>query len=46
MGLLALLAPDDIPLDIITEEVMSEIEKGEAVAALIEVSLLDWGEGE
>jgi tetratricopeptide (TPR) repeat protein len=36
----AFLAPDRIPLAIVTEDVMSEIEKGEAVAALAEVSLV------
>ncbi|MFM1814263.1 MAG: hypothetical protein RLZ98_958 [Pseudomonadota bacterium] len=40
MGICAFLAPDRIPLDIFTEDVMSEIERGEAVAALAEVSLL------
>jgi tetratricopeptide (TPR) repeat protein len=42
MGLLAFLHPDKIPLDIVTEEVMSDIEKGEAAASLSEVSLLSW----
>ncbi len=41
MGILAWFAPDDIPLDVIGTEAMSEIERGEAVAALHEVSLLD-----
>jgi tetratricopeptide (TPR) repeat protein len=40
-GLFAFLAPDRIPLDLIPERVMSEIERGEAVAALAEVSLLE-----
>ncbi len=44
MGLLAFLAPDNIPLDLITKDVMSDIEKGEAVAALSEVSLIGWGD--
>jgi hypothetical protein len=34
MGICAFLAPDRIPLDIVTADVMSEIERGEAVAAL------------
>ena len=41
MGILAYFAPDDIPLDLITDEVMSEIARGDAVAALKEVSLLE-----
>jgi len=40
MGLLAYFAPDDIPLDVIGAKAMSELERGEAVAALHEVSLL------
>ncbi len=40
MGICAFLAPDRIPLDIVTEDVMSEGERGAAVAALAEVSLL------
>ena len=40
MGICAFLAPDRIPLDIVTADVMSEIERGEAVAALQEVSLV------
>ena len=40
LAIAAFLAPDRIPLDIVTEDVMSEIEKGEAVAALAEVSLV------
>ncbi len=40
LGIAAFLAPDRIPLGIITQDVMSEIEKGEAVAALAEVSLV------
>ena len=39
MGICAFLAPERIPLDIFTKEVLSEIERGEAVAALQEVSL-------
>jgi len=39
MGICAFLAPERIPLDIVTADVMSEIERGEAVAALQEVSL-------
>ncbi len=41
MCLLAYFAPDDIPLDVIGATAMSEIERGEATAALHEVSLLD-----
>jgi hypothetical protein len=40
LGIAAYLAPDRIPLDIIKTDVMSEIERGEAVAALSEVSLV------
>ena len=40
LGIAAFLAPDRIPLGIITKDVMSDIEKGEAVAALAEVSLI------
>ncbi len=40
LAIAAFLAPDRIPLNIVTEDVMSEIEKGEAVAALAEVSLV------
>lgn len=40
LNIAAFLAPDRIPVDIFTEDVMSEIEKGEAVAALAEVSLI------
>ena len=39
MGLCAFLAPERIPLDIVTADVMSEIDRGEAVAVLQEVSL-------
>ena len=41
MALLAYLAPDDIPLDIISDAVLNPIEKGAAVAALSEVSLIE-----
>ena len=41
MGNLAYFAPDDIPLSLITAEVMNEIARGDAVAALYEVSLLE-----
>ncbi len=41
MGILAYFAPDDIPLSLISADVMSEIARGEAVAALCEVSLLE-----
>jgi hypothetical protein len=40
VGIAAFLAPDRIPLDIFTADVLSDIEKGEAVAALAEVSLV------
>ena len=40
LGLLSMLAPDDIPLDLIGKDVMSGIERGEAIAALAEVSLI------
>ena len=40
LGLLSFLAPHDIPLDLIGKDVMSPIERGEAVAALAEVSLI------
>src|SRR5262249_22263736 len=40
IGLCAFLAPDRIPLDLFTADVLSEIERGEAVAALAEVSLV------
>src|SRR5262249_32309569 len=39
IGLCAFLAPDRIPLDLFTADVLSEIDLGEAVAALSEVSL-------
>ena len=41
MGILAYFAPDDIPLSLITVKVMSEIARGDAVAALKEASLLE-----
>ena len=40
MGLFAVLAPDRIPLKIFNSAAISEIELGEAVAALAEVSLI------
>ena len=40
LGIAAFLAPDRIPLDIIDEEILSEIALGEAVAALSDVSLV------
>jgi tetratricopeptide (TPR) repeat protein len=40
MGLFAVLAPERIPTSIIGKSAMSEIELGEAVAALAEVSLV------
>jgi tetratricopeptide (TPR) repeat protein len=46
MGILAYFAPDDIPLDVIGAEAMSEIERGDATAALHEVSLLDLKSGD
>ena len=41
LSIAAFLGPDRIPLGIITTDVMSEIEKGEAVATFAEVSLVD-----
>ena len=41
MGILAYFAPDDIPLSLISADVMSEVARGEAIAALYEVSLLE-----
>ena len=41
MAIFAYLASDDIPLSLISAEVMSEIARGGAVAALYEVSLLE-----
>ena len=41
MGLFAYFAPDDIPLDLISADVMSEAARADAVAALCEVSLLE-----
>ena len=43
MGILAYFARDDIPLSLITADVMREIARGEAVAALCEVSSGRWG---
>jgi hypothetical protein len=43
MGLFAWFAPDDIPLDLIGAEIMSEAARADAVAALCEVSLLEVG---
>ena len=40
LAIAAFLAPDRIPLAIVTADMMPEIEKGEAVAALAEVSLV------
>jgi tetratricopeptide (TPR) repeat protein len=40
LGIAAFLAPDRIPLGIVTEDVMSEMAIGQAVAALAEVSLV------
>lgn len=40
MSIVAFMAADRIPLDIVTSDVMSEIERGEAVAALAELSLV------
>jgi tetratricopeptide (TPR) repeat protein len=40
MGVLALVSADRLPLDVISTKVMSEITRGEAVAALSEVSLI------
>ena len=44
MGILAFLAPDNIPLELISTDIMSDIEKGEAVAALSEISLISWSD--
>jgi tetratricopeptide (TPR) repeat protein len=41
MGLFAFFAPDDIPLDLIGADVMSEAARADAVAALCEAALLD-----
>ena len=41
MGILAYFAPDDIPLSLISADVMNEVARGAAVAALYEVSLLE-----
>ena len=43
MRVLAFLAPDQIPLDIIPPEVLPDIQKGDAAAALQEASLLRIG---
>jgi hypothetical protein len=43
MGLCAFLAPDNIPLDLVDAQEMAEIAKGDAVAALAEVSLATLG---
>ena len=40
LGIAAFLAPDRIPLDIVTTDVMPALELGEAVAALSDVSLV------
>ncbi len=42
MGLLAFFAPDQIPLWLIPETVLSEHARGDAIAALGAVSLLEW----
>ena len=41
MAILAYFAPDDIPLSLISADVMNEVARGDAVAALYEVSLLE-----
>jgi tetratricopeptide (TPR) repeat protein len=41
MGIAAFLAPDRIPLDLFTAEIMSEEERDDAVAALADVSLIE-----
>jgi tetratricopeptide (TPR) repeat protein len=41
LGIAAYLAPERIPLDIVTSDVMSESERGKAVGALREVSLAE-----
>jgi len=40
MAIAAFFAPDDIPLDLIADDVMPKIAKGDAVAALMETSLV------
>lgn len=40
MGLLAYLAPDRVPVDLMGRNIMSEIERGEAIASVVEVSLV------
>ncbi len=40
LGICAYLAPDAIPLDLVTEDEMSALEKGEAVAALADAGLV------
>ena len=44
MAIAAFLAPEDIPLDVITDDAMPEIVKGDAVAALSETSLITPGQ--
>lgn len=41
MGILAVLAPERIPIDVIHEGCMSVLDRGEAVAALLRVSLVN-----
>ncbi len=39
MSILALTAPDRFPLDLVSDNIMNEMKRGEAIAALCEVSL-------
>ena len=40
IGLLAYLAPERVPVDLIGRDIISEIERGEAIASAVEVSLV------
>jgi tetratricopeptide (TPR) repeat protein len=41
MAIFAFMAPDRIPLSVVSDDIMTGLERAEAVAALLEVSLLD-----